>query len=273
MRCFLLTAILCVSSLVPTRAAVTPAWLGLDEEGAVVYFDKDGRQLARVQLGGPAKAEQRLDLAAGDFRPANPGPELLVLRNDGWIDVYGLPRPGQKTAKRLGYMRVVGLKEAVPVSFGVATPGKDDAGHFLAVVARGAGDRWELDTTDLPHAAETNIRVTAATLLPEGAPPLAAAHGKLATPENFVIAREDGSLESSALTRPDEWSAGRLVATLPVGTKPVCVRLVRDTLYVLSGDGKLTGWRRKPAGEWVSLGRPVQLAATVPVKSVIFLAL
>lgn len=102
------------------NAANSKPWLiALDVEKGISYFDDNGVQLSRAHVVSQVDVNAYSGIEFGDFDKRNNWFEVILLRKDFWFDLYPLPKPGEKSIKRIDYFRfspAVGC-EATSVSY------------------------------------------------------------------------------------------------------------------------------------------------------------
>jgi hypothetical protein len=255
-----------------TAASAQPFLLGLQANGEAVYFDEQGKPLARIKLLTGAKPETLLDIELGEFHPENAGPELLVLREGFWLDVYPLPTPKDKSIKRLEYLRFAPRTGFAPANFNLGTLTAADANPLIGVFVKkeSAPELTHADTYGLPEVKVRPQKREAAATLPGKEPgPWVAASVGLLTDTNFAAVAADGTLWTGRFDSSEGVRETRRIGELPKGTTPRRIRLVRDQLYVLDGANTLHRWQRGADGTWKAAGKPVVLKGTAGLVAIV----
>lgn len=127
---FLFSCFVCLLLLVNAALFAQVPWVvALNDDKTIIYFDENGKRLMEANLAGVVDAAEYRDIALGDLVRGNGWFELFLLRQDFWVDVYPLPRPGESSIRRAAYyrLRVPGHLEAKGVSVGsVARNSKEE---------------------------------------------------------------------------------------------------------------------------------------------------
>jgi len=256
--------------LLPALPVVSqPAYLGLDGQGHLSYFDAAGALIQRTKMTTAVPVADYLDLEVLDFLPENAGPEVLLLRRAWWIDVMPMPGPRQAAVRRLQFLRFTPRTHQEPQSLALAA--SDGTGDYhLHVASRdveGSSIAWvDRFAITAPTEGRSLSRVSALRW------PVAGGWTELApgllNPGSAWAGVGPAGLETATWSEANGLTIRQPVSGAPTVTGPVRLRLLRDRLYLLENGTTLHRWQQDGV-EWKSAGAPLRLRATVPLVALV----
>lgn len=279
MKAIFATLILLVSIFVPVgiQAAAPQPWIiTLDSDKGVCYFDSKGRQLSRTKIVSPTKIEDYIAIELGDFIPEDNWLELILLRKSYWFETFSLPRPGDKSAKRMDYYRYRPVSNKEPLGLSLVNYPKDPSklAMLVPVTASGEAQLSELVLYETLNTADrSQAKVMSINTDWEEVPGkvLLASLGLNCTYVNIAAVVESSGLW---LGRVDEAGEVRWLARgleLPESFEPKSLRLVADRIYILDTKSRIQMWtiegnQIKRSGKPVRLKLPVDIISFTPLQ-------
>lgn len=227
-----------------SNAQVQPWIITLDKNKGITYFDAKGGQLFRSQLTSPAAATDYLDIEMGNLIQGNQWLEIVVLRKDFWFDVFPLPRPGEQQVRRHDYFRFETVSGEEPIALSMANYSAHRERPFMFVLSRNKAT-GSIRQALLYHTLSTEQR----SQLLLG--PLPLTHPDISAEVILAdVGLNTAKNNLAILTEANEMWLGSLEVTgniswnihahpLPRGLKPLKLRLIGDTLYLLDAEKEM----------------------------------
>lgn len=257
--------------LLPATNAKGPWIIALDADKGLTYFDEKGKALSRTELKSPAPASSYLDVEFGDLIPGNGWFEVMILREGFWLDLFPLPRPGEKSVNRMDYFRFDPVAGVRCKDFSLAShPGRLEIQYvFLfpdADIVPGPVRTFLYEKLNTGRRAQEKLAPLDIILpgRPDDESILLADLGMNPSDWNLAVLTSNRHIRLARLgqTGGVEWLPQH--TEIPEKVNARKIRLVGDAIYILDDNKGIHHWQIK--GDRIeSMGKPVRLETSADI--------